>query len=216
MLVIDICSRLQRNGLVYAWLQTEQRMSGDCPEIDIFPGIPRDWPSSSGERGLRRGTPQTISNYPHINPLFLGHSGSINGLFWPSPRGRPGYCFAPFLNLGVHLSWGKNKCHIFDQALWCAGASSSGTVLRDQRSLHVVHMTAEMAPIAKVSKPLTQARSYPPFYMDNPPVSALSLGTCLCYHTPASVQGSMYFPFSDTVICTLPLPSGLCDCVWSA
>ncbi|KAK9918038.1 hypothetical protein WJX75_000711 [Coccomyxa subellipsoidea] len=30
------------------------------------------------------------------------------------------------------------------------GASSSGTVLRDQRSLHVVHMTAEMAPIAKV------------------------------------------------------------------
>ncbi|EIE18024.1 soluble starch synthase [Coccomyxa subellipsoidea C-169] len=34
--------------------------------------------------------------------------------------------------------------------LWHAGASSSGPVVRDQRSLHVVHMTAEMAPIAKV------------------------------------------------------------------
>lgn len=121
-------------------------------------------------------------------PLLLGHLGSSNRLFWPSPRGRPDYCLPPVKPWCASLM-GENKCHINDQALWCAGASSSGTVLRDQRSLHVVHMTAEMAPIAKVSKPLNQARSYPPFYMDNPFVSALSLGTCLCYHSPASVQG---------------------------
>ena len=56
------------------------------PGFDITPGVPRDWPGDFLERGLKRGTPQTI--YSPASLCFwhiLGRCPEFCWLFWDPP-----------------------------------------------------------------------------------------------------------------------------------
>ena len=81
-------------------------------------------------------------------PAF--HALASAGCLLPCQKGDSDFCATLLHCKDRKFLWNTDCCSVETTSGHPGGASSSSAAERDKKLLHIVHMAAEMAPIAKV------------------------------------------------------------------